>query len=91
MDAWLVQVNCEAPSLSVVLNEPTFLPPLPLNVKDPPADEMKELQGTGTQLKEVRIIDHRPSANGNGNGANVHPHNPGDLQHEHPNGASQPG
>ncbi len=29
-------------------------------------DEMKELQGTGTQLKELRIVDHRPGANGNG-------------------------
>jgi len=31
-------------------------------------DEMKALQGTGTQLKEQRIVDHRPAANGNGNG-----------------------
>jgi len=30
------------------------------------ADEMKRLQGTGTQLKEIRIIDHRPAAEGNG-------------------------
>lgn len=29
-------------------------------------DEMKTLQGTGTQLKEQRIVDHRPAANGNG-------------------------
>lgn len=29
-------------------------------------DEMKTLQGTGTQLKEQRIVDHRPVANGNG-------------------------
>jgi phenylacetate-coenzyme A ligase PaaK-like adenylate-forming protein len=29
------------------------------------ADEMKTLQGTGTQLKEQRIVDHRPGANGN--------------------------
>ncbi|HSI12085.1 MAG TPA: AMP-binding protein [Chthoniobacter sp.] len=28
-------------------------------------DEMKTLQGTGTQLKEQRIVDHRPGTNGN--------------------------
>jgi phenylacetate-coenzyme A ligase PaaK-like adenylate-forming protein len=27
------------------------------------ADEMKVLQGTGVQLKEVRIVDHRPKTN----------------------------
>lgn len=34
-------------------------------------EEMKTLQGTGTQLKELRIVDHRPKGDGNGNG--VHP------------------
>jgi hypothetical protein len=29
-------------------------------------DEMKSMQGTGTQLKEVRIIDHRPGSGSNG-------------------------
>lgn len=33
------------------------------------ADEMKTMQGTGTQLKEVRIVDHRPT---NGNNGGVH-------------------
>lgn len=35
------------------------------------ADEIKTLQGTGTQLKEQRIVDHRPAANGNGNTPNT--------------------
>jgi phenylacetate-coenzyme A ligase PaaK-like adenylate-forming protein len=30
------------------------------------SDEMKTLQGTGTQLKEMRIVDHRPNGNGQG-------------------------
>jgi phenylacetate-coenzyme A ligase PaaK-like adenylate-forming protein len=30
------------------------------------SDEMKALQGTGTQLKEMRIVDHRPNGNGSG-------------------------
>ena len=30
------------------------------------ADEMKTMQGTGTQLKEVRIVDHRPTNRKNG-------------------------
>lgn len=34
-------------------------------------DEMKTLQGTGTQLKEQRIVDHRPAANGNGAASNT--------------------
>jgi hypothetical protein len=26
--------------------------------------EMRELQGVGTALKEMRVVDHRPAANG---------------------------
>jgi len=33
------------------------------------AEEMKTMQGTGTQLKEVRIVDHRPANGKNGNSA----------------------
>jgi phenylacetate-coenzyme A ligase PaaK-like adenylate-forming protein len=37
-------------------------------------EEMKTMQGTGTQLKEVRIVDHRPKNDGNGQ-----PVRPGEL------------
>ena len=45
------------------------------------AEEMRELQGVGVQMKEQRLVDHRPRPemettappNGNGNGNGVHP------------------
>jgi len=45
-------------------------------------EEMKALQGTGTQLKEIRIIDHRPACEGTGNG--------GTLPNVHTNAVSRP-
>jgi hypothetical protein len=31
-------------------------------------EEMRKLQGVGTQLKEQRVVDHRPRANGKAQG-----------------------
>jgi len=43
------------------------------------SDEMKTLQGTGTQLKELRIVDHRPTSNGNGARQAVNGEHQGEL------------
>lgn len=42
-------------------------------------DEMKTLQGTGTQLKELRIVDHRPEAGGSNATTQVEAERKGEL------------
>ena len=34
-------------------------------------EEMQTLQGTGTQLKELRVVDHRPACENNGNSGSL--------------------